>query len=402
MTRCAGCGNARKEEVKQNVSRETMIFWNDIKWEKLFADYGVKFESVSDDGKPIQYYNPIRLFTEPDVDGEFAGVAITCSNRSAGKTSAFAAASCILCKEYGLQTGWIFRTKGEMTGAAAMYADMLQQYPKLGSVITYKNLDKNGNVVRYFLDGEPFGCAFSFASKMDSVKKLSPYFRDVYFLFFDEFCTEQGKYVPHESEIMQSLLITISRGNGSQSRWFKLVMASNNISLLNPYFVFFGIHRRYQKDTKMMHGSGFVCEFTHNDSASKAMLNNPALKAFRGGHYLQTMSVGDQMLIDDAVFVQKPTGRSRYLFTIQHNGKSYGVYDYYEDGYIYITHKSNPSCTYIAVFRDGDHTQHTVMLDHYDYLFVRLLEAYQKAYLRFDDLDSKDMALELLGIDLYK
>lgn len=143
----------------------------------------MKFEAIDDNGKAIQYYNPIRLFTEPDVDGDFAGVAITCSNRSAGKTSAFAAASCILCKEYGLQTGWIFRTKGEMTGAAAMYEDMLRMYPKLGSMITYKNLDKNGNVVRYFLDGVPFGCAFSFGSKMDSVKKLSPYFRDIYFLF---------------------------------------------------------------------------------------------------------------------------------------------------------------------------------------------------------------------------
>ena len=299
-----------------------MIFWNDINWEKLFDEYDVKFESVDENGKTIQYYNPIRLFTEPDVDGDFAGVAITCSNRSAGKTSAFAAVSCILCKEYGLQTGWIFRAKGEMTGAAAMYEDMLRMYPKLGSVITYKNLDKNGNVVRYFLDGEPFGCAFSFGSKMDSVKKLSPYFRDIYFLFFDEFSMESGQYVKGESEKLQSLLMTISRGNGSQSRWFKLVMASNNISLLNPYFVFFGIHKRYQKETKMMHGSGFVCEFTHNDSASKAMWENPALKAFRGGHYMQSMSVGDQMLIDDAVFVQKPTGRSRYLFTIEHSGRS--------------------------------------------------------------------------------
>ena len=164
-----------------------MIFWNDINWEKLFADYGVKFESVSDDAKPINYYNPIRLFTEPDVDGEFAGVAITCSNRSAGKTSAFAAASCILCKEYGLQTGWIFRTKGEMTGAAAMYEDMLQMYPKLGSVITYKNLDKNGNVVRYFLDGEPFGCAFSFGSKMDSVKNCLRIFGISTFCFLMSF-----------------------------------------------------------------------------------------------------------------------------------------------------------------------------------------------------------------------
>ena len=75
-----------------------MIFWNDIQWEKLFEKYDVKFEGVGNDGEPIQYYNPIRLFSEPDVDGDFAGVAITCSNRSAGKTSAFAAASCILCK----------------------------------------------------------------------------------------------------------------------------------------------------------------------------------------------------------------------------------------------------------------------------------------------------------------
>lgn len=80
------------------------------------------------------------------------------------------------------------------------------------------------------------------------------------------------------------------------------------------------------------------------------MWENPALKAFRGGHYMQSMSVGDQMLIDDAVFVQKPTGRSRYLFTIEHSGKSYGVYEYYEEGYIYITHNYNPSCNFVAVF----------------------------------------------------
>ena len=117
---------------------------------------------------------------------------------------------------------------------------------------------------------------------------------------------------------------------------------------------------------------------------------------------MQSMSVGDQMLIDDAVFVQKPSGRSRYLFTIEHRGKRYGVYEYYEEGYIYITHNYNPSCNFVAVFRDGDHTQNTVMLEHYDYLFENLVEAYCKAYLRFDNLDSKNMAIELLGIDLYK
>lgn len=42
------------------------------------------------------------------------------------------------------------------------------------------------------------------------------------------------------------------------------------------------------------------------------------------------------------------------------------------------------------------------MLEHYDYLFENLVDAYRKAYLRFDDLDSKNMAVELLGIDLYK
>ena len=404
---CTGVGDGRSKAVTVGATRgkdrKTMIFWNDINWEELFKKYGIKFEDTDPHtGKTVEYYNPIRLFTEKDVDGEYSGVAMTCSNRSAGKTSAFVAASCILLKEYGIQTAWFYRSIGELNSVTAMYSNMLSIYPLLGTEVKGKSVDKNGNIYRYTLDGEPFGFSFALNGNMDVVKKMSNEFANVYFFFFDEFALEKGNYVKNECEKMQSLLITIARGGKSQSRWFKMIMASNNISLLNPYFVFFGIHKRYQKECKMMHGSGFVCEFTHNESASSAIQENQSLKAFRKGHYLQSMSVGDQMLIDDAVFVQKPTGRSRYLFTIEHSGRSYGVYEYYEEGYIYITHKHNPSCTFVAVFRDGDHTQNTVMLNHYDYLFSGLVDAYRGAYLRFDDLDSKNMALELLGIDLYK
>lgn len=380
-----------------------MIFWDDIPWEELFEKYEIKFDGIDDEtGEKIEYYNPLRLFREREIDGDYSGVAMTCSNRSAGKTSSFVIASCILLKEYGMQTAWIYRSVGSLNSVSKMCDNMLQQYPLLGTVITCKSADKNGNLYQYFLDGEPFGFALAINSKMDVIKTMSSAFKDVYFYFFDEFSLEKGNYLQNEVETMQSLLLTISRGGGKQSKWFKLIMASNNISILNPYFVFFGIHKRYQKECKMMHGEGFVCEFTYNESASKAIKENKSLKAFQKGHYIQSMSVGDQMLINDAVFVQKPTGRSRYLFTIEHSGRRYGVYEYYEEGYIYITHKSNPSCTFVAVFRDGDHTQNTVMLNHYDYLFSGLVDAYRGAYLRFDDLDSKNMALDLLGIDLYK
>lgn len=380
-----------------------MIFWDDIPWQELFEKYEIKFESTEPQtGKPLKYYNPMRLFTERDVDGEYAGIAMTCSNRSAGKTSAFVIASCILKKEYGIETAWFYRSIGSLNNVAKMYTNMLIQYPKLGSSVKGKSLDKNGNIYKYTLDDEDFGYSFAINGNMDAVKTMSNEFRNVYFFFFDEFSLEKGNYVKQECEKMQSLLITIARGGGSQSRWFKMIMASNNISLLNPYFVFFGIHKRYQPECKMMHGEGFVCEFTHNESASKAIQENQSLKAFRKGHYMRSMSVGDRMLIDDGVFVQKPTGRSKYLFTIVFGGRKYGVYEYYEEGYIYITHKANNSCTFIAVFKDNDHTQNTVMLEHYDYLFAELREAYRKAYLRFDDLDSKNMMLDVLGIDLYK
>lgn len=391
---------------EENVSRETlgiMIFWDDIPWRELFEKYEIKFESTDPQtGKPLKYYNPMRLFTERDVDGEYAGIAMTCSNRSAGKTSAFVIASCILKKEYGIETAWFYRSIGSLNNVAKMYTNMLVQYPKLGTSVKGKSLDKNGNIYKYTLDDEDFGYSFAINGNMDAVKTMSNEFRNVYFFFFDEFSLEKGNYVKQECEKMQSLLITIARGGGSQSRWFKMIMASNNISLLNPYFVFFGIHKRYQAECKIMHGEGFVCEFTHNESASKAIQENQSLKAFRKGHYMQSMSVGDRMLIDDGVFVQKPTGRSKYLFTIVFCGRKYGVYEYYEEGYIYITHKANNSCTFIAVFKDNDHTQNTVMLEHYDYLFAELREAYRKAYLRFDDLDSKNMMLDVLGIDLYK
>ena len=232
-----------------------MIFWDDINWEELFEKYGIKFEDTDPHtGKKVEYYNPIRLFTEKDVDGEYSGVAMTCSNRSAGKTSAFVAASCILLKEYGIQTAWFYRSIGELNSVAAMYSNMLAIYPLLGTEVKGKSVDKNGNIYRYTLDGETFGFSFALNGNMDVVKKMSNEFANVYFFFFDEFALEKGNYVKNECEKMQSLLITIARGGKSQSRWFKMIMASNNISLLNPYFVFFGIHKRYQKECKMMHG----------------------------------------------------------------------------------------------------------------------------------------------------
>ena len=101
----------------------------------------------------------------------------------------------------------------------------------------------------------------------------------------EEFQTESGAYLNNEIGKLQSILTSVSRGGGKQSRFMRLILLSNNVSLMNPYFIFLGVYRNYQKGTKFLHGKGYVFEFAFNESASKAMEENRLLKAFRNSDY---------------------------------------------------------------------------------------------------------------------
>lgn len=360
-----------------------------IDWESLFKKYNIDWK---------HYYNPTKLLLEPDSDGDVPGVIGSCSNRSAGKTTAFQIASLILFKEYGLQVIYLYRYSYELNAVGSIFEDTLSSYPAFGDQVTAKPMAK-GLFYQMFLDELPFGYAISL-NNTDSMKKYSPLFSRTYFIIMEEFQTENGKYLPHEMTKLQSILTSVSRGGGKQSRFMRLVLLSNNVTLMNPYFIFFGIFRNYQVGTKFLHGKGYCFQFEFNQAASTAMKENGLLKAFQESDYLTSMS-RDSYLIDASSFIKKPTGKSKYIFTLIYDSDYFGVWDYYEEGYLYVSQKYDPSYNTVVAFKASDHTQNTVMLNHYDYLWANIKNAYESGYLRFADMKSKNVILEILAIDLY-
>lgn len=380
-------GDIMAEEIKKSIEWDKVYKCN---WVKLFQKYEIDWK---------EYYNPLRLLTEHDTDNEIPGIIGCCSNRSAGKTTAFQISSLILFKEFGCQVIYLYRYQYELNAVGSIFEDTLAQYPQFGTEVTAKPIAK-GLFYAMFLDDILMGYAISL-NNPDSLKKYAPLFANTYFIVMEEFQTENGTYLANEIGKLQSILLSVSRGGGKQSRFMRLILLSNNVTIMNPYFIFLGVYRNYQKGTKFLHGKGYVFQFEFNEAASKAMDNNRLLKAFRNSDYLSTMS-RDDYLIDASTFIQKPKGRSKYIFTIVYSGEHYGVWEYYEEGFIYVSSKYDKTFKTIVAFHAADHTQNTVMLNHYDYLWSNIKEAYEKGFLRFSDMKAKSVILEILAIDMYK
>ena len=345
------------------------------------------------------YYSPKPILRVKDLDNEEPAIYMITTNRSGGKTTAFLKKSLADFKSDGSQVLFLYRYSYELSSCADIYADVLNLYPQYGFEVKSFTHAK-GLFYELQLDKQTLGYAVSL-SNPDALKKYSPIFAKVKMIIFDEFQVETGRYLPKEVEKLQSIYLTVARGGGKQSRAVKVFMLSNMVSIMNPYFIEFGIHKRLRDNTHFLRGNGWVAEFGYISSASKAIKENGFFKAFKGSAYMN-FSTESIYLHDADVFVQKPKGKSKYIFTIIHDGISYGVREYFETGIIYVSGKPDNSCRNVVTFKASDHNQTTMMLNHYSFLWKNIRDAYNNGYLRFDDVKAKNAIFDILGVDIYK
>lgn len=346
-----------------------------------------------------KYYNPNKILSMKDLDNKEPNIFIITSNRSAGKTTSFLKKlledfqnkkeKCMLVYRYGY----------EVTACEDIFTDVMKLYPHLGTEIKIVSHAK-GLFYEMILDNESFGYSVAL-SNPDALKKFSPLFADVTQILMDEFQSETGKYLTKEVEKLQSIYVTVSRGGGSQSRNVKLYMLGNMVTIMNPYYINFGIHKRVKSNTNFLRGKGWIAEFGFNKAASESIKNNAFFRAFDNEDYMK-YSTEKVYLHDADIFVGKPKGRAKYICTIVHEGVHYGVREYYDDGIVHVSHKPDKSCKNVVTFKPSDHNQNTIMLNHYSYLWKNIRDAFNNGYLRFDDIKSKSAIFDILAVDIYK
>lgn len=333
------------------------------------------------------YYDGTKLLSLKDIDGNDPEIIICTANRTAGKTTYFGRLSVRRFLKYQEQFCLLYRYSYELDNCEHKFFDDIGSLFFQGMTMESKNLAR-GQFKSLTLDGIPCGYAICLNSA-DMIKKYSHLFSHVGRIIFDEFQSETNKYLPNEVQKFISIHTSIARGQGEMVRKVPVIMISNPISIINPYYTALGISSRLRDDTHFLKGHGFVMEQGFNEAASEAQKSSGFMKAFADNQYTLYSTMG-VYLNDSQAFIDTPNGKSRYVCTIRFKGCNYAVREYADLGLLYVDKRADDTFrTKIAVTTD-DHQINYIMLKKNDLFIGVLREYFEKGCFRFKDLSCKE------------
>lgn len=340
------------------------------------------------------FYNVRPLWHKHDMQGKQAAVCIACGNRTAGKTFS---AKHLLIDEYlklGREFVCIVRHNNDMDGYAdAFWSDLGPiKYPghSLSSTTFGMNLYKE-----LWLDGEICGYVVS----LNSANKIKPHssrFVKAKTFWMDEFQSETGRYLKNEIHLYESVLMTLSRGLGEHIKDdMRVLLTANTVSEINPYFDYYGISRRLNKNAKFIRGEGWVLEQVFNVTASDAIKNHGV---FAGNSKYMKYATNNEALLDNKNFVQKLGGDKRIVALLIHNGIMYGLWRMQLTGRYYIASQYDPNCVTRFSFNASDHNENTIISKDVVKFFKN---HFDHGLITFETMQCKYAFIDIIGYNMF-
>lgn len=347
----------------------------------------------------IKFYDGTKILSLKDINGNDPEIYIITSNRSAGKTTFFSRYLVKRYLEHKEKFMIVYRWKREVSKTAAekFFSDIKGLFfPEYN--MTAESREK-GLFYELYIGkgtekGEPCGYVVAINSAYD-VKKLSHLLSDTARMYDDEFVPEDGSYCPDEINKFQSLHKSVARGAGQMVRRVPVIMLSNTISLLNPYYTAWGVTDRIQTNTKFLRGAGWVLEQGFNEAAAEAARSSGFEQAFAGDKFAdyQNQAV---YLNDNLAFISRPSGKAQYFCTLKHEGENFGVRLYPELGLIYCDDRPDLTYHIRITTTTADHQVNYLLLKGNDYYLELMRWYFEKGIFRFKNLRCKAAVLSAL------
>lgn len=335
------------------------------------------------------YYDGSKLLSLKDVDGETPTFYLAVSNKTAGKTTYFERLLLNRFFKKGKLFALLYRFKYQLSGAAdQIERDLNYFFP--GHELTSKQKVK-GCYYELYIDKMLSGYAIAINSA-DFIKNYSHVFNDVESIFFDEFQSETSHYCEDEIKKFRMILTAISRGQGKQYRYVPVYMASNPITLLNPYFVAFGIADKIKDDTKFLRGKRVVVEHNFNESANSALTESGLIQAFpdREGYGAESTYIKDYVSIIGSV-----QGKNKYLCTFKYDGKLYSIREYKD--FVYCSDNVDTSYPVKFSVLATDVQSSLALISSNSPLLLYLKECFRIGLFRFKNAQCKKAIFKLVS-----
>lgn len=343
----------------------------------------------------MSYYDGTKLLSMKDINGDTPEIYICTTNRTGGKTTYF---NRLMINRYlnkHEKFCLLYRFKYELDDIPNKFFKDIQSlfFPEYDMTALSRG---SGNYIELFLNEKSCGYAVSL-NGADAIKKYSHAFSDVANMLFDEFQSETNNYCADEVKKLMSIHTSIARGQGKQVRYVPIYMLSNPVSIVNPYYVELGITNRLDNKTKFLRGEGFVMEQGFIESASKAQKDSAFNRAFANNKYL-AYSAESVYLNDNLAFIEKISGRNKYLCTIKYNGIEYALREYPDSGIIYCDYSVDQSFRFRLVVSTEDFNENNYVMIKRNHLFILTMqEFFQHGCFRFKDVRCKEAVLSVLN-----
>lgn len=334
------------------------------------------------------------------------GIFLAVGNRTGGKTTYYNRLMVTSFLRHREQFMLVYRYGYELEGIVERFFNDIRGLFFRDYVMKEEKVSK-GIYVKLYIgkegqDPDTFDlCGFACClNKSDAIKKNSHVFTNVENVLFDEFQPETNKYLPNETRDFKSICTSIARGRGKMSRYIRVIMISNPITVLNPYYVAMGITQRLRDDTKYIRGDGFVFEQQFNVDAAKAQQENAVLRALSAGdkayhEYLTQLSY----LNDSNNFIRKLPGRGQYLATIRYKNEDYHISYYDLDGepYLYAAEGCDKTFTLKLVLKADEHDEGYLLCTGYDHTAL-WRKFFNSGNFAFQTAKAREMVFVLLTI----
>lgn len=333
------------------------------------------------------FYNKgYELLQMLDLNGDVPEIFICSGNRTAGKTFFFKR----LIVRYAIQTGNKFlmltRKKTQLTSSANSFIADIENCEDFCGLFEVNGSDFAG--VKSIAYEKIIIGYVSYLNYADDIKEASNMFNDVGIIVKDEFqAPTLSGYVENEIGKLRSIHKSVARCFGKHVRFVPCILISNMISIINPYFVAFGIHTRLNSSTRKMRGNGWVFQIEYNKKAVIESNKSKFEQAF--GEDEQSRSDNHNIFMDNTNLVGKisePNMRLVFVFYI--NKRAFGLW-LVEGKYYYVSTKIDNSCPRLYSLDIESHNERTTLIQKYDPVWRNMQRYFDAGYFRFQDMECK-------------
>jgi hypothetical protein len=258
-------------------------------------------------------------------------------------------------------------------------------------------LTTKGNYM--FVNGEVAGIAIPL-SKAQSFKSSA--FPFIKYIIFDEVLIDGGKttYLKGEVHLLESLINTIFRDRIiTDPANCKVILLSNNVSFMNPYFVEWKMQVDSNKRFQKYKENTILLQLENNESIADALANSPYGKLIADSSY-GDYALHNKSLIDRDTFIEErpKNSRARYSFTFIYKDFTIGVWTDIQEGKMYVTEKVDPYCKIVYSFTAQDHKPNTILLHNLNksYWLKMFVDCFNSGAMRFETQNIKNIVYEVL------